>query len=87
MNPIASIPHRCHESPPHHLFLTRLIPVVISLDRCFIARIASCILIFRGKSKLTFLDGNYFGDEEGRRKTLSDTVTRPHRITYRELSR
>jgi sulfate-transporting ATPase len=60
---------------------------VISLDCCFLARIASRILIFRGDSKLTFFDGHYSEDEEWRRKTLGHAVIRPHRITYRELSR
>jgi hypothetical protein len=36
---------------------------------------------------VTFFDGNFSEDEEWRRQTLGDAATRPHRITYRKLTR
>ena len=61
--------------------------VVISHDRWFLDRIATHILAFEGESKVTFFDGNFSEYEEWRRQTLGDAATRPHRITYRKLTR
>jgi energy-dependent translational throttle protein EttA len=61
--------------------------IVISHDRWFLDRIATHILAFEGDSKVTFFDGNFSEYEEWRRKTLGDAATRPHRITYRKLTR
>jgi sulfate-transporting ATPase len=61
--------------------------VVISHDRWFLDRIATHILAFEGDSKFTFFDGNFTDYEEWRRKTLGEEATRPHRITYRKLTR
>jgi len=61
--------------------------VVISHDRWFLDRIATHILAFEGDSKVTFFDGNFSEYEEWRRQTLGDAATRPHRITYRKLTR
>ncbi|HNX51026.1 MAG TPA: energy-dependent translational throttle protein EttA [Thermoanaerobaculaceae bacterium] len=61
--------------------------VVISHDRWFLDRIATHILAFEGDSKVTFFDGNFTDYEEYRRTTLGDSATRPHRITYRKLTR
>jgi sulfate-transporting ATPase len=63
--------------------------VVISHDRWFLDRIATHILAFEGESKATFFDGNFseYEDEEYRRKTLGEEASRPHRITYRKLTR
>jgi energy-dependent translational throttle protein EttA len=61
--------------------------VVISHDRWFLDRIATHILAFEGESKVTFFDGNFSEYEEWRRKTLGDEASRPHRITYRKLTR
>ena len=61
--------------------------VVISHDRWFLDRIATHILAFEGESKVTFFDGNFSEYEEYRRKTLGEAATRPHRITYRKLTR
>jgi energy-dependent translational throttle protein EttA len=36
---------------------------------------------------VTFFDGNVSEYEAWRRQTLGDTATRPHRITYRKLTR
>jgi energy-dependent translational throttle protein EttA len=61
--------------------------VVISHDRWFLDRIATHILAFEGDSKVTFFDGNFSEYEEWRRTQLGDAATRPHRITYRRLTR
>ncbi|HPC83011.1 MAG TPA: energy-dependent translational throttle protein EttA [Thermoanaerobaculaceae bacterium] len=61
--------------------------IVISHDRWFLDRIATHILAFEGDSKVTMFDGNFSEYEECRRKTLGEAATRPHRITYRRLTR
>lgn len=61
--------------------------VVISHDRWFLDRIATHILAFEGDSKVTWFEGNYSEYEEDRRKRLGNEADRPHRITYRKLTR
>ena len=61
--------------------------VVISHDRWFLDRIATHILAFEGESKATFFDGNFSEYEDWRRKTLDEEASRPHRMTYRKLTR
>ncbi len=61
--------------------------VVISHDRSLPDRIAAHILVFEGESKVTFFDGNFSEYEDWRRKTLGEAAVRPHRITYRKLTR
>jgi energy-dependent translational throttle protein EttA len=61
--------------------------VVISHDRWFLDRIATHILAFEGDSKVVWFEGNYSEYEEDRRKRLGAEADRPHRITYRKLTR
>jgi ATP-binding cassette ChvD family protein len=61
--------------------------IVISHDRWFLDRIATHILAFEGESTVTFFDGNFSEYEDWRRKQLGDAALRPHRITYRKLTR
>ncbi len=61
--------------------------VVISHDRWFLDRIATHILAFEGESRVTWFEGNYSEYEEDRRKRLGAEADRPHRITYRKLTR
>lgn len=61
--------------------------VVISHDRWFLDRIATHILAFEGDSKVVWFEGNYSEYEEDRRKHLGTDADRPHRITYRKLTR
>lgn len=61
--------------------------VVISHDRWFLDRIATHILAFEGDSKVVWFEGNYSEYEEDRRKRLGTEADRPHRITYRKLTR
>ncbi|MGV8038926.1 MAG: hypothetical protein AB2L07_02210 [Thermoanaerobaculaceae bacterium] len=44
-------------------------------------------MAFEGDSKVTMFDGRFSEYEEHRRNTLGDAATRPHRITYRTLTR
>ncbi|HOC41599.1 MAG TPA: energy-dependent translational throttle protein EttA [Thermoanaerobaculales bacterium] len=61
--------------------------VVISHDRWFLDRIATHILAFEGDSALDLFEGNFTEYEEWRRSALGDEATRPHRISYRRLTR
>jgi ATP-binding cassette ChvD family protein len=61
--------------------------VVISHDRWFLDRIATHILAFEGDSKVIWFEGNYSDYEEDRHKRLGAEADRPHRITYRKLTR
>lgn len=61
--------------------------VVISHDRWFLDRIATHILAFEGDSQVMWFDGNYSQYEEDRRKRLGIEADRPHRISYRKLTR
>ena len=61
--------------------------VVISHDRWFLDRIATHILAFEGDSAVVWFDGNYTEYEENRRERLGEAAERPHRITYRRLTR
>jgi hypothetical protein len=45
------------------------------------------MVAFEGESKVTFFDGNFSEYEDWRRKTLGEAAVRPHRITYRKLTR
>ncbi len=61
--------------------------VVISHDRWFLDRIATHILAFEGDSSVVWFEGNYSEYEEDRRKRLGAVEDRPHRISYRKLTR
>lgn len=61
--------------------------LVISHDRWFLDRVATHILAFEGESNVFWFPGNYSEYEEDRRRRLGAAASRPHRITYRRLSR
>ncbi len=61
--------------------------VVISHDRWFLDRIATHMLAFEGESQVVWFEGNYQDYEEDKRRRLGDAAGRPHRITYRKLTR
>ncbi|WP_320668986.1 energy-dependent translational throttle protein EttA [Patulibacter defluvii] len=61
--------------------------VVISHDRWFLDRIASHILAFEGNSTATWFEGNLQAYEAYRRELLGDQADRPHRLTYKKLTR
>ncbi len=60
---------------------------VISHDRWFLDRIATHILAFEGDSQVFWFPGNYSDYAEDRRRRLGAAADRPHRITYRKLTR
>jgi energy-dependent translational throttle protein EttA len=61
--------------------------LIISHDRWFLDRVATHILAFEGESQAIWYPGNYSEYEEDRRKRLGAAAERPHRITYRKLTR
>ncbi|MGB4599502.1 MAG: energy-dependent translational throttle protein EttA [Trichlorobacter sp.] len=61
--------------------------VVISHDRWFLDRVATHMLAFEGDSRVVWFEGNYSEYEEDRHKRLGAEADRPHRITYRKLTR
>jgi ATPase subunit of ABC transporter with duplicated ATPase domains len=61
--------------------------IVISHDRWFLDRIATHILAFEGDSRVEMVEGSYTDYEEDRRRRLGDAADRPHRVTYRPLTR
>ena len=61
--------------------------VVISHDRWFLDRVATHVLAFEGDSQVTWFEGNFEAYEEHRRELLGDEADRPHRISYKRLTR
>ncbi len=61
--------------------------VVISHDRWFLNRICTHVLAFEGDSQVTWFEGNFEAYEEHRREQLGEAADRPHRITYKKLTR
>jgi hypothetical protein len=45
------------------------------------------VLAFEGDSKVTWFEGNFEAYEQWRHDTLGDEADRPHRITYKKLTR
>jgi ATP-binding cassette ChvD family protein len=61
--------------------------VVISHDRWFLDRIATHVLAFEGDSQVVWFEGNFEAYEENKRERLGAEADRPHRITYKRLTR
>jgi len=61
--------------------------VVISHDRWFLDRIATHILAYEGDSQWFWFEGNFESYEENKIKRLGAEAARPHRVTYRKLTR
>ena len=61
--------------------------VVISHDRWFLDRVATHILAYEGDSKWFWFEGNFESYEENKRERLGAEASRPHRMTYRKLTR
>ena len=61
--------------------------VVISHDRWFLDRIATHVLAFEGDSQVVWFEGNFEAYEEHRRTRLGAEADRPHRLTYKRLTR
>ncbi|HJQ18092.1 MAG TPA: energy-dependent translational throttle protein EttA [Allosphingosinicella sp.] len=61
--------------------------VVISHDRFFLDRMATHILAFEGDSHVEWFEGNFESYEEDKRRRLGDEADRPHRMSYKKLTR
>jgi len=61
--------------------------VVISHDRFFLDRLATHILAFEGDSHVEWFEGNFGSYEEDKIARLGDEATRPHRATYKKMTR
>jgi len=61
--------------------------VVISHDRFFLDRLATHILAFEGDSHVEWFEGNFEAYEEDKLRRLGPEADRPHRMTYRKLTR
>jgi ATP-binding cassette ChvD family protein len=61
--------------------------VVISHDRFFLDRLATHILAFEGDSHVEWFEGNFQAYEEDKIRRLGDEAIRPHRTSYRKLTR
>ena len=61
--------------------------VVISHDRWFLDRVATHILAYEGDSKWFWFEGNFESYEENKISRLGSEASRPHRATYRKLTR
>ena len=61
--------------------------VVISHDRWFLDRVATHILAYEGESKWFWFEGNFESYEKNKIDRLGAEAARPHRATYRKLTR
>jgi ATP-binding cassette ChvD family protein len=61
--------------------------VIISHDRFFLDRLATHILAFEGDAQVEWFEGNFEAYEEDKIRRLGEEATRPHRMTYRKLTR
>ena len=61
--------------------------VIISHDRFFLDRLATHILAFEGDSHVEWFEGNFEAYEEDKRRRMGPEADRPHRMTYRRLTR
>jgi ATP-binding cassette ChvD family protein len=61
--------------------------VVISHDRWFLDRVATHILAYEGDAKWFWFEGNFESYEANKLERLGAEASRPHRMTYRKLTR
>ena len=65
--------------------------VVISHDRMFLDRVSTHMLAWEGddenEAKWFWFEGNFDDYEKNKVERLGQEATRPHRATYRKLSR
>jgi len=61
--------------------------VIISHDRFFLDRLATHILAFEGDSHVEWFEGNFQDYEEDKRRRMGPEADRPHRMTYKKLTR
>ena len=61
--------------------------VITSHDRWFLDRIATHILAYEGDSQWFWFEGNFESYEKNKIELLGEEAARPHRATYRKLTR
>jgi ATPase subunit of ABC transporter with duplicated ATPase domains len=61
--------------------------VITSHDRWFLDRIATHILAWEGGSSWFWFEGNFEAYEKNKIERLGAEAARPHRVTYRKLTR
>jgi ATPase subunit of ABC transporter with duplicated ATPase domains len=61
--------------------------VITSHDRWFLDRIATHILAYEGNSEWFWFEGNFESYEKNKIDRLGQEAARPHRTTYRKLTR
>jgi ATP-binding cassette ChvD family protein len=61
--------------------------VITSHDRWFLDRIATHILAWEGGASWFWFEGNFEGYEKNKIERLGAEAARPHRVTYRKLTR
>ena len=61
--------------------------VVVSHDRWFLDRVATHILAYEGDSQWFWFEGNFESYEANKVERLGPDAARPHRATYRKLTR
>ncbi|MGD3107201.1 energy-dependent translational throttle protein EttA [Streptomyces sp. YGL11-2] len=61
--------------------------VVVSHDRWFLDRVATHILAYEGDSKWFWFEGNFESYEKNKVERLGADAARPHRATYKKLTR
>ncbi|MFC1419164.1 energy-dependent translational throttle protein EttA [Streptacidiphilus cavernicola] len=61
--------------------------VVISHDRWFLDRVTTHILAYEGDSKWYWFEGNFESYEKNKIERLGADAARPHRATYKKLTR
>jgi ATP-binding cassette ChvD family protein len=61
--------------------------VVISHDRWFLDRVTTHILAYEGESQWFWFEGNFESYEKNKIERLGVDAARPHRVTYRKLTR
>ncbi len=61
--------------------------VVVSHDRWFLDRVATHILAYEGDSSWFWFEGNFESYETNKVERLGPEAARPHRATYRKLTR
>ena len=61
--------------------------IVVSHDRWFLDRIATHVIAFEGDSEVRWFEGNFEAYESFRHELLGAEADRPHRLSYRRLTR
>ncbi|RBM18054.1 energy-dependent translational throttle protein EttA [Streptomyces sp. PT12] len=61
--------------------------VVVSHDRWFLDRVATHILAYEGEARWFWFEGNFESYEKNKIERLGPEAARPHRTTYKKLTR